>query len=228
MKKIKFIIIGSGLAILSLVTAVSCEKSANTVGSDELASLKSVLTGYFEEDGLSCVYLPEKFQEVTEEEIAMLNRMKEEEKLARDVYKALGEEWGIPVFNNISSSEERHLQAVLSLLRIYSPSDTIVPDAGVFSAPEVQDLYNELVAKGTASLADALITGATIEDLDIKDLSEYLDKTDNEYMEFVFSNIRRGSFNHMKAFTAHLRARGIDYIPQFISQDLYDEIIGTE
>jgi len=228
MKKIKFFLIGGGLTILSLVTAISCEKSGDSGVNSELISLKASLTGYFGEDGLTCRYVPEVFQQATEEEISMLTHLKEEEKLARDVYMALGEKWGIPVFNNIASSEERHLQAVISLLRVFSPADTVVHAPGIFSIPDLQDLYTELVAKGSSSLADALVAGATIEDLDISDLMDNLDKTDNEYIEFVFNNLKRGSYNHMKAFTAHLDARGIEYIPRYISQELYNEITGKE
>ena len=225
MKKIRFLLIGSGIALMSLFPATACEKNVNTGKNAEVLATKSLLISYFEEDKLPCNNLPSDFQEATDEELTMLNHMKEEEKLARDVYNVLSEKWGIPIFTNIAKSEQRHLSAIIGLIRLFSPTDTVVAEAGVFSLPELQSLYNDLIAKGTTSLQDGLLVGATIEDLDIKDLSDYLEKTDNDYIEFVFNNLERGSFNHMRAFSAHLNNWGIEYDPQFISRDLYDSII---
>ncbi|MDP2030099.1 MAG: DUF2202 domain-containing protein [Thiobacillus sp.] len=45
--------------------------------------------------------------------------MREEEKLARDVYLTLYETWGLAVFSNIASSEQSHMDALLKLLRTY-------------------------------------------------------------------------------------------------------------
>jgi hypothetical protein len=45
------------------------------------------------------------------EEAASLQFMREEEKLAHDVYVTLYEQWGLRVFNNISRSEQQHTEA---------------------------------------------------------------------------------------------------------------------
>ena len=42
--------------------------------------------------------------------------MREEEKLARDVYVALGDRWGLRVFENIARAEQRHMDAVVAQL----------------------------------------------------------------------------------------------------------------
>ena len=41
----------------------------------------------------------------------------EEEKMARDVYVALGEKWDLPVFLNIQKAEDVHLQEVIRLMQ---------------------------------------------------------------------------------------------------------------
>lgn len=49
---------------------------------------------------------------LTQEEAASLLFMREEEKLARDVYLTLGGLYPIPVFQNIAQSEVQHMAAV--------------------------------------------------------------------------------------------------------------------
>jgi hypothetical protein len=45
--------------------------------------------------------------------------MREEEKLARDLYLALGETYKVPVFKNIARAEANHMNAVLTILTSY-------------------------------------------------------------------------------------------------------------
>ena len=170
---------------------------------------------------------PSTAPEITQEEIEGLVYMREEEKLARDVYLTLYEQWGIPVFQNIAGSEQAHMDSVLMLLEQYGeadPADGL--GVGEFSDPLFQSLYEDLVAQGSLSQADALIVGATIEDLDIFDLQELLDETENEYIVQVYNNLLAGSENHMRAFVSNLeRQTGATYQPQYIDQDAYQAIM---
>jgi hypothetical protein len=170
---------------------------------------------------------PSTAPEISQEEMDGLVYMREEEKLARDVYLTLYEQWGIPVFQNIAGSEQAHMDSVLMLLEQYGQAD---PAAGLgvgeFSDPLFQSLYEDLVAQGSLSQADALIVGATIEDLDIYDLQELLDETENEYIVQVYNNLLAGSENHMRAFVSNLeRQAGATYQPVYIDQDTYQAII---
>ena len=54
---------------------------------------------------------------LSDEEVYWLMYMREEEKLARDVYATLYEKWGTRIFNNIRVSEQRHMDAVKALSR---------------------------------------------------------------------------------------------------------------
>ena len=101
-----------------------------------------------------------------ENETEGLVKMREEEKLARDVYTTLYNTWNNPVFSRIATSEQRHMDSIKFIIDKYGISDPVVDDtAGVFQNPEVQDLYNKLVAEGSTSIEQAMLTGAAIEDL---------------------------------------------------------------
>lgn len=167
--------------------------------------------------------------ELTAAEAAGLQFMREEEKLARDVYVALYDLWGANIFNNIAASERTHMEAVAVLLARYNLTDPALAAYGEFSNQELQSLYDELVAAGSQSLTAAYQVGALIEDLDIKDLATYLAQTDNEDIRLVYENLQRGSRNHLRAFNRQLvRATGQNYVPQHISERMFADIISSD
>jgi len=176
--------------------------------------------------GTSSVVASLPYEELSAEEELGLIKMREEEKLARDVYATLYDVWQAPIFSNISQSEQRHMNAIKVLIDKYDLVDPVTDSTvGVFSEPEFTGLYASLVEQGSESLVDALIVGATIEDLDIFDLQEFLAQTDNEDITAVYENLLRGSRNHMRAFTYQLSLNGETYAAQFITDEELEAII---
>ena len=176
------------------------------------------------------IFDPETAAALSTDEMEGLIYMREEEKLARDVYLALYEQWGVPIFQNIAGSEQAHMDSVLMLLDQYGLADPAAgKDAGEFTDPFFQSLYEQLVAQGSLSQADALKVGATIEELDIVDLEERLAQTDNEYIIQVYTNLLAGSENHLRAFVSNLeRQTGEVYQPVYLDQDAYQAIINGD
>ena len=143
--------------------------------------------------------------ELTELEVSNILLMREEEKLARDVYLAMHDQWGADIFSNIAESEQRHMDAVKNLITRYGLTDPVVDDAlGAFSNPELTELYDGFVEAGQASLEEALKVGVTIEELDIADLEQAMSETDRPNILRVFGNLLDGSKNHLDAFNACL------------------------
>lgn len=142
--------------------------------------------------------------------------MREEEKLAHDVYVTLYAQWGLPVFDNIANSEATHTAAIKTLLDIYGIADPAAgKGVGEFTNPDLQKLYDEFVAQGSQSLTDALKVGAAIEEVDIRDLQTRLAKTSSADIKLVYNNLMRGSENHLQAFTTNLqRQTGETYSSQ--------------
>jgi len=168
--------------------------------------------------------------DLSQNEIDGLLLMREEEKLARDVYLTLGNKWNLQAFYNIADSEQMHTDAVKSLLDLYQIEDPVKTDQiGQFTSGKLQDLYNDLVEKGTKSARDALQVGVTIEDLDIYDLSELLKSVENQDVKAVYENLLRGSRNHLRSFNYQLNQyEGEQYAVQYITQDMFDEIISSQ
>ncbi len=55
----------------------------------------------------------------TSDEIHDILYLREEEKLARDVYLKLAERWQLPIFENIARAEQRHMDLVLQVIEVY-------------------------------------------------------------------------------------------------------------
>ncbi|MBN2534155.1 MAG: DUF2202 domain-containing protein [Spirochaetales bacterium] len=165
-------------------------------------------------------------EDLSAREKAGLLQMYEEEKLARDVYNVLFVRWGLSVFSNIARSEQTHIDAIKQLLEKYDlPVDIQKP--GEFSNQELAVLYDELTRKGEASIQDALMVGATIEDLDIFDLDRFIKESDNTDIKIVYNNLQKGSRNHLRSFYSQLQNYGITYSAMYISTGYLEKVIST-
>lgn len=138
--------------------------------------------------------------DLSAEEAAGLLFMREEEKLARDVYNQMYALWGSPVFQNIASSEQQHMDQVKLLMDRYGLADP-AQAPGQFTDANLQALYNQLIAQGSVSVEEALKVGALVEETDIKDLQTRLAQTDNADIQLVYNNLMNASYNHLGAFT---------------------------
>lgn len=137
--------------------------------------------------------------------------MREEEKLAHDVYITLYEQWGLSIFNNIANSEDRHENKIETLLNNYQIEDSVGDNPiGVFVNPDLQQLYNNLIAQGSQSLTEALKVGVLIEETDIADLQERIAQTDNADIQQVYQQLLSGSNNHLSAFTSNLTGETVN------------------
>ena len=183
--------------------------------------------------------------ELSAEEVENLLFVREEEKLARDVYLALAEKWDSLIFSNIAQSEQQHMDAVGQLIEKYGLIDPIVDDTpGNFTDPTLQRLYNDLVGSDEADL-DHLVTdlkidggdmselaaykvGAFIEEFDILDIQHAIEQTTHGDIENVYENLLRGSRNHLRSFVSQIDATGDIYEPVVMQSDLYQDIISGD
>jgi hypothetical protein len=164
--------------------------------------------------------------DLSAEEIAGLMYMREEEKLAHDVYVALHGLWGAQVFANIAESETEHTEAVRRLIEAHGLEDPAAGNPpGVFENTDLQAMYDKLVAMGRVSLNDALAVGCLIEEKDIQDINdkkaEVLDEPD---IVQVYDHLLCGSRNHLRAFNSNLLNQGVTYVPQVLTQAEWDAI----
>jgi hypothetical protein len=205
--------------LISLLT-MSCSKTDTLSIADQYGQFNSIYLNS------QIATLP--MQTISDEEAKSLIHMREEEKLARDVYIAMFNKYGLRIFENISSSEQTHTDAILQLLTKYAIKDPVGVNAvGVFTDPGLQALYTSLVNSGNVSILEAYKVGATIEDLDLYDLKVDLLKVDNQDIILVYQMLSKGSRNHMRNYFSNLKSLGFTYVPQFITQSDLDAIVNS-
>lgn len=172
-------------------------------------------------------------QPLTAAETDTLLFVREEEKMARDVYLTLYGQWGQRVFQNIATnSEQQHMDTMKLLVDSLGLVDPVVSDVvGDFTNTTIDGLYDQLVARGSASYAEALATGAFIEEFDINDLQEAIDEamdgTNQLPVIQAYTNLMCGSRNHLRSFVNLLELTGVDYKAQVMPQAEVDLIVNT-
>lgn len=172
--------------------------------------------------------LPVESLSVAEQE--SLAFMREEEKLAHDVYVHLDGLWRgyTRVFGNIANSESTHTETVRQLLVRYNLSDPAATlAAGVFQNTKIQNLYNQLVTAGSVSLVEGLKVGASIEEIDMIDINSALLEVDNQDITLVYQSLLKGSRNHLRSFVSNLANQGVTYVPQYMEVADYQAIVTT-
>lgn len=156
-----------------------------------------------------------------------LRFLREEEKLARDVYTALDGQVAM-VFSNIAMSEQRHMDQVLALLVTYNvPDPAAGMAAGRFADPALQALHTALVQRGGASSNAALAVGAEIEELDIADIRRLRTHTTRPDILAVYDSLELGSRNHLRTFYSRITAAGSTYTPSHLDQASFDAIVNS-
>ena len=156
---------------------------------------------------------------LTTADVDSLLYMREEEKLAHDVYVTLYNLWGAPLFNNIAASEQNHTEMVLALLNQYGLADPAAGNGvGEFTNSDLQALYDDLVSQGSQSYEAALLVGGLIEEVDIADLRAELETTNVAAIQQVYQSLLSASGNHLNGFAnAYENATGNAYTAQWLS-----------
>lgn len=213
MKNVVFLL--AGVLLLS-----SCEKGGPMDTGQEnltqsLAAVQSSVTN-----------LPLETLDSAERERILFIR--EEEKLAYDVYQMLFDRYGVKIFQNIPNSEMSHMEAMLSIIKKYQLIDPMDKNPrGIFTDPALQSLYNALVSQGQVSLLAAYQVGAKIEELDIYDLNKSIAVTNNQDVKLVYDFLNKGSRNHLRSFYKNLSNAGGTYSPVYISLAEFTAIVTT-
>ena len=126
--------------------------------------------------------------------------MAEEEKAAHDLYVVFGYKYGTP-FSRITNAETRHLAEVRIVLKRYAITDpTAGKAAGTFTTASTQQLYNKLLAQGTASVDDARTAARMVESTDITDLKAAATGLTAPDVTQVYKNLLAASERHLVAF----------------------------
>ncbi|MGF1615415.1 MAG: DUF2202 domain-containing protein [Gammaproteobacteria bacterium] len=154
--------------------------------------------------------------------------MREEEKLACDVYTYLHQLWGSAVFANIADSEQRHMDSMEKLVVSDGLTDPVQDDStGAFTNPELASLYVRLTTRRQVSKLEALYVGAYIEEIDTRDIQQAIDRATHADIIKTYESLLRGSRNHLRAFVRTIENMGVVYEAQELPQSEVDAIVDS-
>lgn len=187
-------------------------------------------------------------------EASHLTFMREEEKLARDVYLTLAELYpGQTVFSRIATrSEQTHTDTMRDKLDQYNlpdpnPETNSLPTSlGVFTGAEwggyFREKFEALTTQARKSELAALYIGAFIEELDMHDIAICphvmidrgytspcgLQYTDESALQTAYTSLISGSESHLRSYVGQIEAViGVgNYEAQYLTQAEVDTILG--
>lgn len=158
------------------------------------------------------------FANLSAAEQQTLSFMREEEKLARDVYQVLYKTYPLRPFANIAAAEQQHMDALKHLVQRYQILDPVKTEqAGQFTDNSLTQLYQALIQRGQSSEIAALQVGALIEETDIQDLRKALANTQTPSLKQTYQNLLEGSYRHLQAFGRQLKQRQQAYQAQVLT-----------
>ncbi len=141
-----------------------------------------------------------------------INYIYQEEKLAYEIYTEMDNIYNKKVFENISRSEEEHMEAILTLANDLDIN--IYPlKYNQFTFDNLSKLKEKLVKLGKENINMAFEVGVKIEELDIIDLERLLlegSKREN----LTYSNLLKASKNHLSAFKNNLMNNKVNFIEE--------------
>ena len=132
-----------------------------------------------------------------------LRYIREEVRLARDLYGALSDIWGLDVFGNTAKSKQSFMNAVSFLLKPYGFDDP-TDDTGKFVDSDLQELYSYLIDQGKVSRNNAIDVTILIEQTVIADLNDVLLQTNEKDVHKVLTLLMEGSENHLHEISRYL------------------------
>ncbi len=146
--------------------------------------------------------LPVPAAALTDSEADGLACIREEERLAHDLYVVLYDLYGLP-----------------------DPAQGMPP--GEFSDPTLQALHGDLLPRGRESVEKALCVAALVEEADILALQERLAQTTQPHLTRAYQNLLQASGNHLRAFAMQIgRQTGVENVPQLLDAAAYASLAG--
>jgi len=158
-----------------------------------------------------------------------LQRIREQRKLARDLYWDLAKHWGSLVLVRLGAAEQAHLNALDTLLDHYDLSDPVAgPAVGESGDPKFHALHAQIVEVGHRSEMAASQAGLLVEEMSLSDLAAARARTRRPEIAAVYDDLLRDSRNHLRALFRQMQRFEGEYVPQSLSLSDFEAIVWTQ
>ena len=150
--------------------------------------------------------------------LADLLLVHEQQKLGRDVYLNLYQQWQLPEFARMARSGEAQLEATRPLLRAQLLEDPAAREAvGEFGNAGLQAFYLDLTTTAAESATSALYVAALMEEVRLQDSARAIRAAGPGALGEAYARLMCGSRNHLRALARQLDQRaGAAYAAQVL------------
>jgi hypothetical protein len=162
--------------------------------------------------------------DLTADEIEFIFAVREDEKIARDLYISFFGKFGLKPFENIGKAEDNHIKATEKLFDYYEIDYPALSGNGKFENAIRQKLFDSLLLKVNTEL-DAFKVMAVLEESNIVEYGAVIKTVVNPNIKMVIENLAKASANHFKAAIRQITALGGTYTPEFLTQEQYRAVI---
>ena len=221
------------LAICAIsLSLASCTKETNPNTPEPLVSATPSDIIEVKSDGATTFALAgvtpafDSTADLTADEIEFIYAVREDEKVARDLYFSFFGTFGLKPFENIGKAEDNHIKATEKLFDYYEIDYPALSENGKFENAIRQKLYDSLLLKGTPEL-EAFKVMALLEETNIAEYGEVLKTIVNPNIKIVIENLAKASVNHFKAAIRQITALGGTYAPSLMTQEQYRAVIAV-
>jgi len=219
------------LAICAVsLTLASCTKELSPNSSELLVPATQAYILEVKSDGATTFALAgvtpafDSTADLTADEIEFIFAVREDEKVARDMYFSFFGKFGLKPFENIGKAEDNHIKATEKLFDYYEIDYPALSENGKFEDAFRQKLYDSLLLKGTPEL-EAFKVMALLEETNIVEYDEVLKTIVNPNIKIVIENLSKASANHFKVAIRQITALGGTYAPALMTQEQYRAVI---
>ncbi len=165
--------------------------------------------------------------EISDDEAGALARASRIEKLAHDLYRALGGDDRL-LLTRIGQVERLHLGALEALYRRYELEDGVASRApGAFGDADLEAVYRRLLQEAVTD-AGALEAAGEVEELEILALEQLLDITDDEDIRYTAGALLAGSRNHLRLLADAMEDGGAPFRPRHLHPETAERILGRD
>lgn len=163
---------------------------------------------------------------LNELELKNLKFLWQEEKLARDIYSFYNITWNKETFAHIKQSEQTHMDAIKFIFNFYDMKFTNDLDEGEFTYSILEEYYLKFTKTGSTSLKQALLNSILFEEMDIYDLQQFINNTNNLLLLKIYKLLQCGSRNHLRAYMELLNKEYPNevYVPTYLNKLEFDKI----
>ena len=127
------------------------------------------------------------------------------ERFAKDIYQKSYDEWGLELFNTLTSTQSLNNSIIAILLDNYNITYNVTPEAGVYTDDTIQGFYDTYVQETNTTIKDSLSMGVALEEKLVSEIDTLMqNRSLSDDVKIVYEIVKRSTREHIHSFNIAL------------------------